>query len=566
MASDPIPAALATRRSPTTTRRGLAITVPAGPDGASAGARFNAHRERFTVNAHRERFTVNAHRERFTVNAHRERFTVNAHRERFTVNAHRERFTVNAHRERFTVNAHRERFTVNAHRERFTVNAHRERFTVNAHRERFTVNAHRERFTVNAHRERFTVNAHRERFTVNAHRERFTVNAHRERFTVNAHRERFTVNAHRERFTVNAHRERFTVNAHRERFTVNAHRERFTVNAHRERFTVNAHRERFTVNAHCERFTVNAHCERFTVNAHCERFTVNAHCERFTVNAHCERFTENVLRERPAVPLQDSTAMAGPAAALPTARPWALPPRGLAVFYGRPEAPRLFHYFLPRLLAEGKKVLCLDGANRFDPLLIARLARQRGIAPAEYNRAIRVARAFTCFQLTELLARVPRLLEKFVADALVVTALPDLYFDEDVRERDACVAFHHALDALRSLAPLPLGVAVFSDAPSFETPPRAGCGLYLEPARKKAGLYAPSPKRWLWRVGDSEPARKNMFTQLAAEAAELWRFALDAETGKLRLMEENGCSPGLQTRGSSVPRREVPAAGKDPRL
>jgi hypothetical protein len=190
------------------------------------------------------------------------------------------------------------------------------------------------------------------------------------------------------------------------------------------------------------------------------------------------------------------------ASPLPT-RPWELPPRGLAVFHGRPETPRLFHYFLPRLLAAGKQVLCLDGANRFDPLLIARLARQRGIAPAEFNRSIRVARAFTCFQLTELLVRVPRLLEKFAADQLVVTALPDLYFDEDVRERDAGVAFRHALDAMRALRSLPLGVAVFSDATSFETPRRA------------------------------------MFGQLAAQATELWRFALDEKCGKLRLIGED---------------------------
>jgi hypothetical protein len=227
------------------------------------------------------------------------------------------------------------------------------------------------------------------------------------------------------------------------------------------------------------------------------------------------RRAENVLRERPAIPPQ------GLASPLPPRKPWELPPSGLAVFYGRPETPRLFHYFLPRLLAEGKQVLCLDGANRFDPLLIARLARQRGIAPAEFNRSIRVARAFTCFQLTELLVRMPRLLEKFAADALVVTALPDLYFDEDVRERDAGVAFRHALEALRALGSLPLGVAVFSDATSFETPRpdgsgprRAGCGLYLEPAREK------------------------MFTQLTAQATELWRFALDVENGKLRLIGE----------------------------
>ena len=213
-------------------------------------------------------------------------------------------------------------------------------------------------------------------------------------------------------------------------------------------------------------------------------------------------------------------ALAAPVASPPPPRrpfaaaqgkPWALPPAGLAVFYGRPETPRLFHYFLPRLLAEGKQVLCLDGANRFDPLLIARLARQRGIATAEFNRRIRVARAFTCFQLTELLVRVPRFVEKFAADALIVTALPDLYFDEDVRDRDAAVAFRHALDALRVLRPLPLGVAVFSDATLPGGP----------------------------RPGGSGP-RGAMFTQLAAQATELWRFALDGENGKLRLIGEEG--------------------------
>jgi hypothetical protein len=205
----------------------------------------------------------------------------------------------------------------------------------------------------------------------------------------------------------------------------------------------------------------------------------------------------------------DGVIPAGTASPPIAKRPWMLPPSGLAVFYGRPETPRLFHYFLPRLLAEGKQVLCLDGGNRFDPLLIARLARQRrpdgtgrGGAVADFNRHIRVARAFTCFQLTELLVRVPRMLEKFAADALIVTALPDLYFDEDVREHDAHVAFRHALDALQALRPLPLGVAVFSDATSIASP------------------------------------RRTMFAQLTAQATELWRFALDGQDGSLRLIGE----------------------------
>jgi hypothetical protein len=148
---------------------------------------------------------------------------------------------------------------------------------------------------------------------------------------------------------------------------------------------------------------------------------------------------------------------------------WSLPENGLSVFYGLPETPRLFHYFLPRAIHEGKSVLCLDGANRFDPLLIARFARERGMQLAEYGRSIRVARAFTCFQLTELLVRMPRLLRTFPALIAIVTALPDLYFDEDVREREAIVSFGRALQALKAAS---LPVAVFTDATSSDSPRR----------------------------------------------------------------------------------------------
>src|SRR6266404_734911 len=150
-------------------------------------------------------------------------------------------------------------------------------------------------------------------------------------------------------------------------------------------------------------------------------------------------------------------------------KPWMLPSRALTLYYGCPEMPRLSHYFLPRVLLEAKRVLYLDGANQISPLLIARFARERGLAPSAFNRFIRVSRAFTCFQLTELIRRVPRLLERFSADALIVTALPDLYFDEDVRDREARASFEHALEGLRNVAPLSLSIAVFSDATSFKT-------------------------------------------------------------------------------------------------
>src|ERR1700739_1904082 len=101
-------------------------------------------------------------------------------------------------------------------------------------------------------------------------------------------------------------------------------------------------------------------------------------------------------------------------------KPWALPSRGLTLYYGCPEMPRLSHYFLPRVLFGEKRILYLDGANQVSPLLIARFARERGLDPSAFNRLIRVSRAFTCFQLTELIRRVPRFLAAFDANVLIV--------------------------------------------------------------------------------------------------------------------------------------------------
>jgi hypothetical protein len=151
------------------------------------------------------------------------------------------------------------------------------------------------------------------------------------------------------------------------------------------------------------------------------------------------------------------------------AKPWALPNHGLTLFYGCPELPRLSHYFLPRVLLNEKRVLYLDGANQISPLLISRFARQRGLEPSVFNRLIRVSRAFTCFQLMELIVRVPKFLTTFSADLLIVTAVPDLFFDEDVRELQARAAFQHALEGLAALSQLPISVAIFSDATSFKT-------------------------------------------------------------------------------------------------
>ncbi len=167
------------------------------------------------------------------------------------------------------------------------------------------------------------------------------------------------------------------------------------------------------------------------------------------------------------------------------------------------------HYFLPRLLLQGQRVLFLDGANCFNPRLLSRFARHRRIPFKQFSRQNQNARAITCYQLTELTARVPRMLRKFPANVLMVTALPDLYFDEDTKDWNARVAFEQALSNLRRLAPLPLSVAVFSDARAFLPP----------------------------------VVRRRFFEKLKTEANEVMKFRLNSER-RLELTRERS-SPQL---------------------
>ena len=272
--------------------------------------------------------------------------------------------------------------------------------------------------------------------------------------------------------------------------------------------------------------------------------------------------------------------------ASPLHKPWTLPPHGLAVFHG--ETPRLSHYFLPRLLLQGKCVLVLDGANCADPRLLERLARQRNVPFAQFNRQVQIARAFTCFQLTELIARVPQFLADFPAQVLIVTAFPELYFDEDVRDWDARVAFAQALAHLRRLAsveaiyPSRFGVDARRSAglqPGSEDadlkvgttgrgglwPPAGARSAPLPKPERRSETGATSPLAVaVFSAAPSHPglvpspARRCFFNQVCAAANEVWKFTR-GEDNRLGLICEramagatsapplHGCSGDLRS-------------------
>ena len=224
-----------------------------------------------------------------------------------------------------------------------------------------------------------------------------------------------------------------------------------------------------------------------------------------------------------------------PPAAL--SKPWRLPPRGLAVFHGEHHAPRLSHYFMPSLALEGKRILFLDGANCADPRLMARLAERRGMPFAQFNQQIMLARAFTCFQLTELISRVPQFLAEFPAQVLMVTAFPELYFDEDVRLADATAAFRQALGHLRRCALTDEDRGLGTGGGGKIENRSSKCDDCQSPA---PGAQHPAVSVALFSGASSfqPPAgRKLFFAQTCAAATELWKFQVDGQ-GRLGLTQQ----------------------------
>ncbi len=147
---------------------------------------------------------------------------------------------------------------------------------------------------------------------------------------------------------------------------------------------------------------------------------------------------------------------------------------GLVFFHGHPQSSRLAHYFLAAPLARGETVLFLDAANCFDPFKVAKFARRCGREPKEFLQRVRVSRAFTCFQMAELVERTAEAARRFGARCVVLTGFPDIFDDEEIPAAQAKAAFIRTRPHFRGWRPHRLSALAFSDRPAKATPLRKG--------------------------------------------------------------------------------------------
>ncbi len=141
-----------------------------------------------------------------------------------------------------------------------------------------------------------------------------------------------------------------------------------------------------------------------------------------------------------------------------------LQPR-LALFWGASTPTRALLAALTVLAARGHYIRVFDGGNRFDGYFVARLARRLNSDPHATLERIQLSRAFTCFQLAELIENTTGGVDIFpsapldslpaATDGLSLLFVLDLlntFYDESVPLRDTERLLHNTIGHLKRLA------------------------------------------------------------------------------------------------------------------
>jgi len=213
---------------------------------------------------------------------------------------------------------------------------------------------------------------------------------------------------------------------------------------------------------------------------------------------------------RPFAPVPDDEPP--PAPRLPLARRWAAArPRTRRSRLRWPAEPALFPWLArrfapgeatlwtgPRAAVEpilelvyagsalgGGRISLVEGGNRFHPYRIGELGRSLGVDATETLRRIRLARAFTAYQLVALVDGWAAEARRHPADLLVGHDLPALFAnDEEVPREERTALLRHTARALRDLAReverpllLTLGPGGFAEFPGLADEGPSWCDL-----------------------------------------------------------------------------------------
>jgi len=122
----------------------------------------------------------------------------------------------------------------------------------------------------------------------------------------------------------------------------------------------------------------------------------------------------------------------------------------------------------------GGRISLIEGANRFHPYRIGELGRALGVDATETLRRIRLARAFTAYQMVALVDGWAAEARRHPPDLLIGHDLPTLFANDEIPEEEQVALLRHLARALASLVRevrlpllLTLGPGGFSEFPGL---------------------------------------------------------------------------------------------------
>ncbi len=113
--------------------------------------------------------------------------------------------------------------------------------------------------------------------------------------------------------------------------------------------------------------------------------------------------------------------------------------------------PILEMLYAGNALAKGRLSL-LEGANRFHPYRVGELGRSLGVDATETLHRLRLARAFTAYQMVALVDGWAREVRRHPPTLLVAHDLPALFSADEIPDDERVAMLRHVARALRALA------------------------------------------------------------------------------------------------------------------
>jgi len=137
-------------------------------------------------------------------------------------------------------------------------------------------------------------------------------------------------------------------------------------------------------------------------------------------------------------------------------------------------AGEISSYITGWMAGQGIDAVVLDGANRFDPYVVSSFAKKASIPPENLLKRIRIARAFTCYQMATLveekliaLLKQERAINQTQKLWVILLGPITTFLDEDVPERETRPLFERMLKKIEEMAMDRVSFFLFQPSPSF---------------------------------------------------------------------------------------------------